>query len=139
MTAPIPIPDWLPWWVPVALLAPALLYALVFFFMPFSVLGVKGRLDSIEVRLDEIQGEIRSLALRMPELSAKSHFDDLYTTPPLEQARRHHVPLAQPPIPPASRDAEADGSSPGFLGRRVEGTRRAVQTNREEPRLDWPG
>ena len=41
-------PDWVPWWVPMVLLVPALLYALAFLFMPFSVLGVKTRLEVIE-------------------------------------------------------------------------------------------
>ena len=35
--------------------------------MPFSVFGVKGRLDGVEARLDEIQAEIRALSLRLPE------------------------------------------------------------------------
>ena len=54
MTSPISLPDWLPWWVPILLLLPALLYGLMFLFMPFSLIGVKGRLDAIEARLDEI-------------------------------------------------------------------------------------
>ena len=66
MTLPFTLPDWLPWWVPIVLLVPALLYALAFLFMPFSVIGVKSRLEVIEARLDEIQGEIRHLALRLP-------------------------------------------------------------------------
>ena len=41
MNVPFILPDWMPWWVPMVLLVPALLYALAFLFMPFSVLGVK--------------------------------------------------------------------------------------------------
>ena len=67
MTLPFTLPDWVPWWVPIVLLVPALLYALAFLFMPFSVIGVKGRLEAMEARLDEIQAEIRSLSLRLPE------------------------------------------------------------------------
>ena len=81
MNLPIPLPDWVPWWVPLALLVPCLLYALAFLFMPFSVIGMKSRLEAIEARLDEIQGEIRSLSLRMPERAARAHFDELYTAP----------------------------------------------------------
>ena len=57
MTLPFTLPDWLPWWVPIVLLVPALLYVLAFLFMPFSVIGVKSRLEVIEARLDEIQGD----------------------------------------------------------------------------------
>ncbi len=67
MIGPLTLPDWLPWWMAVAILVPCVLFALAFVLMPFNVFGVKGRLDMIEARLDEIQGEIRALALRLPE------------------------------------------------------------------------
>jgi hypothetical protein len=111
MTLPFALPDWLPWWVPVLIVIPALLYAIVFLLMPFSVFGVKGRLDLIDARLDEIQGEIRSLSLRLPE--------------------EHGV---RPPVPPASADAllrRAREEPP-------EERRRPAGPDRAEPRLDWP-
>lgn len=57
------LPDWTGL---VALLVLALL-ALCLVVMPFSVFGVKGRLDNIEAQLDEIRAELRVLAARMPE------------------------------------------------------------------------
>ena len=77
------LPDWLPPWVQIVLTAAVILLLLMFAAMPFSVFGVKARLDLIEARLDELQGEIRNLALRLPE--------------PEDQAGR----LLHPPIPPA--------------------------------------
>jgi hypothetical protein len=71
MTLPYTLPDWVPWWVNIAILVPVVLFALAFLLMPFSVFGIKGRLESVEARLDEIQGEIRSLALRLPEPSLR--------------------------------------------------------------------
>src|SRR5579871_943918 len=67
MNLPVPLPDWLPWWVPVVVLVPALLYGLLFLLMPFSVFGLKGRLDVIEARIDELHADVRSLTLRLPE------------------------------------------------------------------------
>ncbi len=67
MTTPLPLPDWFPWWAQLVILITALLFGLMFLLMPFAVFGVKGRLELLEARLDEIQGEIRSLALRLPE------------------------------------------------------------------------
>jgi len=87
MTLPFPLPDWLPWWVPLVVLVPALLYLLLFLVMPFSVFGLKGRLDLIDARLDEIQGEIRALALRLPEAG--------------------DAPSLRPPIPPAAERVAA--------------------------------
>ena len=96
MTSPLPLPDWVPLWVHVVILLTALLFALLFLLMPFSVFGVKARLEGVEARLDEIQGEIRSLALRLPE-PIEPGLD--YVTPD-ERGR------SWPPIPPAAQRAE---------------------------------
>ena len=93
MTSPLPLPDWIPWWVHLVILLAALLFALLFLLMPFSVFGTKARLEGIEARLDEIQGEIRSLSLRLPE--AYDAGDD-YVAPGTRASQR-------PPIPPAPR------------------------------------
>jgi len=88
MTSPLPLPDWVPWWVHLAILLLALFFGIMLLLTPFSVFGVKGRLEAVEARLDEIQGEIRSLALRLPEPSI-----DEFDEPPRSRRR--------PPIPPA--------------------------------------
>ena len=93
MTSPLPLPDWVPWWVHLAVLLALLLVAVMFALMPFSVFGTKTRLEAIEVRLDEIQAEIRSLALRLPELSLPD--EDAQTGYRPRDGRR------LPPIPPA--------------------------------------
>src|SRR5271156_2082366 len=109
-------PDWVPWWVPMVLLVPALLYALAFLFMPFSVLGVKTRLEVMEGRLDEIQQEIRHLALRLPAGPREVDFEDVYA--PIQQtSRRKPWVSARPPIPPApqdlyNNDAQMDRQAP---------------------------
>src|ERR1700755_2673920 len=103
MNTLIAFPDWVPWWVPMVLLVPALLYGLAFVFMPFSVLGVKTRLEVIEGRLDEIQQEIRHLALRLPVGPREVDFEDVYA--PIQQASRRTAAVNdRPPIPPAARD-----------------------------------
>jgi hypothetical protein len=119
MTWPFPLPDWLPWWVPLAVLVPALFYAVLFLAMPFSVFGLKGRLDQIEERLEEIQDDIRRLAARPPETNRGPASDappggPRQEAPPTPDMSRHAEPLA--PRRPA----------PGDTPRRV------------EPRLDWP-
>ncbi len=93
MTSPLPLPDWVPWWVHLAVLLALLFVAVMFALMPFSVFGTKSRLETIEIRLDEIQAEIRSLALRLPELSP------LDEDPPSGFRLRTGGRL--PPIPPA--------------------------------------
>jgi hypothetical protein len=106
MTSPLPLPDWVPWWVHLAILLAVLFVALMFVLMPFSVFGTKSRLEGIEARLDEIQGEIRSLALRLPEPSVAE---------PEEEA--HPMPRGgfRPPIPPAP--SYAPKGAPARTGR----------------------
>lgn len=112
MSSPLPLPDWVPWWVHFAVLLAGLFLVVLYVFLPFSVFGVKGRLEAIDARLDEIQGEIRSLTLRLPEPSFAEEED--YAGPVR--------PSLGPPIPPA----------PAAAGRTRTG---AGRQDRTEPRL----
>ena len=137
MTLPFTLPDWLPWWVPIVLLVPVLLYALLLLAMPFNVFGVKARLDSVEARLDEIQHEIRSLALRLPEPLRGTAFDETgYAQPPPEPPRARPAAPLRPPIPPAP-PLDSAGSSDAFYADRGEMPRYGLDRGaRSEPRLD---
>jgi hypothetical protein len=137
MTLPFTLPDWLPWWVPIVLLVPALLYALAFLFMPFSVIGVKSRLEVVEARLDEIQHEIRHLSLRLPETGRAADYDEIYAPEPTVQPRPAPV-TARPPIPPAPHELEDQEPRelPSRAARREDDRKPAG--GRAEPRLDWP-
>ncbi len=73
MVAMLGLPSWIPWWLPLLVLVPGVAWLLAMLPMPFAVLGVRGRLEGIEARLDELQAEIRSLALRLPEPDPMSH------------------------------------------------------------------
>jgi hypothetical protein len=142
------LPDWLPWWVPLALLVPALLWALSFLFMPFSVFGVKSRLEVIEARLDEIQNEIRHVALRLPAVAIPGpDYDDVY--PPRMHEPRVDRIMSRPPIPPAPHElynthdqepggpALEDRAPPPPNARPVRRNEPPPRPQRAEPRLDW--
>jgi hypothetical protein len=73
MVAMLGLPSWVPWWLPLLVLVPGVAWLLAMLPMPFAVLGLRGRLEGIEARLDELQQEIRTLALRMPEPDPGSH------------------------------------------------------------------
>jgi hypothetical protein len=142
MSLPFTLPDWLPWWVPILLLVPALMYALAFLFMPFSVIGLKGRLEAVEARLDEIQGEIRGLALRLPEPMRTTSYDDVYAPPvtaPPPRRRDDAPPISRPPIPPAAYDMDdEDPRTVRLSSRRDQGRGEPPRPIRTEPRLDRP-
>jgi hypothetical protein len=115
MNLPFTLPDWLPWWAALPILVVVCFYALAVFVMPFSVLGVKPRLASIEARLDEIQGEIRSLALRLPEPGRRGEMPRQEERPPVppraaaapavaeERPRMAPPPLTARPVPSVPR------------------------------------
>jgi hypothetical protein len=135
-------PDWVPWWVPMVLLVPALLYALAFLFMPFSVLGVKTRLEVIELRLDEIQQEIRHLALRLPVGPREVDFEEVYA-PAQRTSRREPLVSDRPPIPPAPQDLMKNVNEPSERPAPASNMRPSrrqepliVRPQRSEPRLD---
>ena len=88
MTSPLSLPDWVPAWVQLVLLIIGALFALAFLAMPFSVFGVKSRLEALEAHLDELHGEIRAMTLRLPSSG------EAYQEP------APRAPAARPPVPP---------------------------------------
>lgn len=147
MNLPVLFPDWVPWWVPLVVLLPALLYALAFLFMPFSVIGLKSRLEVMEARLDEIQNEIRHLSLRLPAPARQNDFDDGYIAQPPPAARHVEPANTRPPIPPAPHELMDDDDYPDDRPPPPPHTRPVrgrgdppppARPTRSEPRLDWP-
>lgn len=155
MTIPVALPDWVPWWVPIVLLLPALLWALAFLVMPFGVLGLKSRLDLLEARLDEVQNEIRLLSLRLPAGPREVDFADVYAPiatvtarraqPDPEPERARTPPLPErPPIPPAAHDlyeeedgpVEREAPPPHMRPIRRLDAPAVIRADRVEPRLD---
>jgi hypothetical protein len=120
----------LPEWTGLLALILLALVGLAYLLLPFAVFGVKGRLDVIEAQLDEIQAEIRSLALRassgdlLPRRSAALSADEWVDPPSARRssgaAAEEPTPRVSPPIPPPARWPEG-------------------RPARAEPRLDLPG
>ena len=100
----------LPEWSGLVVLLLGLLFIGAFLMMPFSVFGLKSRLDAIEAQLDDVQQEIRSLALRLPEPMVRRRpaatADDGYDDPPPllgrpeSSLREERAPRMTPPVPP---------------------------------------
>ena len=123
MQLPFSLPDWAPPWVGFVIIVVGVLFLLAFLLMPFNVFGLKGRLDGVEARLDEIQREIRALVLRLPEPGRTEYEPEL-------DDRRSWSANAQtlPPMPPRMADYDRPAPSPG---RRV-----STRPSRSEPRFD---
>lgn len=123
MVSVLSLPDWTPAWVQAVILCVAGLFAVSFLALPFAVFGIRGRLEMIEARLDEIQGEIRSLSLRLPEPSQDDDWS-LYGRRP-----------DRPPIPPAPRDIVAQERARPIPVPAPPVKKAAVRADRTEPRL----
>jgi hypothetical protein len=104
----------LPEWTGLILLLVLLLLGACLLLMPFSVFGVKGRLDAIEAQLDEVRAELRALAARMGDGRVRN-------LTPVESD------FDMPPPPVAAEDRPLRRAHP-----EVPTTRRA------EPRITWP-
>ncbi|MFC3126642.1 hypothetical protein ACFOD4_16375 [Pseudoroseomonas globiformis] len=115
----------MPEWTGLLLLLLGLLCAAAFLLMPFSVFGVKARLEALEVQLDEIQSEIRELALSIQDPLAARRPGPVsadWTEPPSLGGSRlpsHEAPRVVPPVPPPPAYPQ-------------------TPARRAEPRLDWP-
>ncbi|HWL80821.1 MAG TPA: hypothetical protein VNR89_07710 [Roseomonas sp.] len=117
----------MPEWTGLLLLLLGLLCAAAFLLMPFSVFGVKARLEALEVQLDEIQGELRELALRLEDPAMARRpiaATEAWAEPPAlaqRPAPPREPPRVTPPVPPPATWPTGTGRSP-----------------RAEPKLDWP-
>ncbi len=106
--AALTIPGLPGWTGLVAALALALL-GLCFLVMPFSVFGLKSRLESIEAQLDEAQAELRSISARLADGPRRPLMMDDLDMPSPPRASERQPPSAPPPI-----------------------------SGRAEPRINWP-
>lgn len=70
------LPDWAPSWLGPAILVVGLMLALAFLLMPFSVFGVKTRLEAVEARLAELQAELRASGHSLPGPRHGEHYED---------------------------------------------------------------
>ena len=107
------LPGWMPGWMFLLLALPVLLWALAFLRMPFSVVGVKGRIESLESQIDALQDELRTMAMRgagMASAASSSFesFDDVPNFGRLKKSQRDYAepvpvpqPMARPAPPPA--------------------------------------
>jgi hypothetical protein len=77
---PFALPDWMPAWMFLLLAVPVLLYVLAFLLMPFSVFGVKARLEALEAQIESLQDELRVMTMRsagvLPRGRATAERDD---------------------------------------------------------------
>ncbi len=121
LAARLAIPG-LPEWTGLLALLVLLLTALAYLMMPFSVFGLKGRMEGLEAQLDEVQAEIRNLSLRLADHPRRPLSEDWVEPPGSRRVVAPEPPVrSAPPVPPPAAWPEPPPRS-----------------GRTEPRLDWP-
>lgn len=135
MNLPFILPAWLPAWVFLLLAIPALLYMLAFLLMPFSVFGVKARLEAVEAQLDAVTEELRNLNFQARGVSGRHFMDEkpAYDLPNFGRPRPAEPSPAEtraaPPPPPLTASVPPRDRQPApRLPQRP--------ARRTEPRLD---
>ncbi|MCE2564098.1 hypothetical protein [Komagataeibacter sp. FNDCF1] len=131
-------PQWMPPWAQAVLLVGGVLLALVWLLVPFAVFGVKGRLDGLAIQIDDLQAELRVLAMGLnapaaPPAASPAGPEPLADAP----SPRHAQPAAplwepEPPRPatmPARPDhAEGDSDIPAYARRAPHAPRQPAAT-----------
>ena len=125
MSSLLPFPADLPWWATLAILVPVAIYALLLLAMPFSVFGLKSRLDQIEGQLEGIAEELRGISARLPNRAAAPA-----VAVPASPVYREPA-LAAAPLPSAAEMAAS------MRPLRAESDPEPAPRARAEPRLDW--
>jgi hypothetical protein len=138
---PFALPDWMPPWAALIIAIVAALYALLFLIMPFSVFGVKGRIDALEAQIEQLHDEVRMLAMRAAGIiPAQDPRESLSrVAPEVQRPRPAPSPPAASPRAELSeferlKNAQRAAPSPSYAPRRRDAP--PLPRGRAEPRLD---
>lgn len=137
MNFPSTLPDWMPGWAILALAVPVLLWLLAFLLVPFSVIGLKARLESLEGQVEAMHEDLRIMAMRASGAlpPAARHLDPYDDVPNFGALKRGRASAMEEPEPP--RPAPIPTPQPGSpLGRERMAPMPPSMRTRREPRLD---
>lgn len=105
MNLPFSLPDWMPGWVFLLLALPVLLYLLAFLMMPFSVFGVKARIELLETQIDALHEDVRTITMRaagvLPPASAEFDRYANNDVPHFGRIKNSQRGYVEPELPPA--------------------------------------
>lgn len=94
------LPDWLPGWAILALTVPVVLWCLAFLLVPFSVIGVKARLEALEEQMEAMHEELRLMAMRASgALTTTARQLDPYDDVPQFNVLKRGQAAAEPELP----------------------------------------
>lgn len=138
MSLPFSIPPWMPGWLFLLLALPALLYVLVFAMMPFSVFGVKARIESLEAQIDSLHEDLRTMAMRANGIlpPASTQLDAYDDVPNFGRIKKSRSVVPEPALPPARPATVAAAPIIPTRERLAPAAPPPRPARRTEPRLD---
>lgn len=85
-------PEWIPWWLQLAIVGVVIIFGICFLLMPFSVFGLKSRLTYLDHQMEDIQAQLRVLLKRIPDARERLEFKlQPVATPESEAAREENA------------------------------------------------
>ncbi|MBB2162823.1 hypothetical protein HLH48_22295, partial [Gluconacetobacter sacchari] len=102
---PFPFSDWMPWWLQLVLLILGMLFVFLWMLVPFAVFGVKGRLDALALQIEDLQAELRVLAVRPEERMPAPAVAPRAAPAPIVEPVSPAPPPVRAPAPVAASDA----------------------------------
>ena len=122
---PFALPDWMPAWMFLLLAVPVLLYVLAFLIMPFSVFGVKARIESLEAQIEALHDEVRMMSMRSAGVlqrgrTARDVDDDVPDFAHLKKSQRSYAePVVTQVTPRPAAPAPAPSPAPAMRPRPI--------------------
>jgi hypothetical protein len=141
MNLPFTLPDWMPGWAFLLLALPALLWFLAFLLVPFSVFGVKARLEALEAQIDSMHEDLRVMAMRAsgalpPAPRNLDSYDEVPNFGMLKKSRAGFPPQMEEPAPEPRRAPIPQPIAPVMPVRERLAPTPPPRPRRTEPRLD---
>jgi len=144
------LPDWMPPWAVLAIGLPALLWVLAFLLVPFSVIGLKSRIEGLEAQIDSLHEDLRTMGMRMSGVlpPASRSFEDVPDFGQIKRARGGMAAAPEAPRPdpyatqyqaprgyaPAPQQQQQQQQGPALTAKRDPPP--APRPRRAEPRFD---
>lgn len=92
-------PEWIPWWLQLAIVGVVIIFGICFLLMPFSVFGIKSRLTYLDHQMEDIQAQLSVLLKRIPDARERLEFKlQPVATPESEMARDESVARERKPV-----------------------------------------
>lgn len=91
-------PEWIPWWLQLAIVGVVIIFGICFLLMPFSVFGIKSRLTYLDHQMEDIQAQLSVLLKRIPDARERLEFKLQPVATPESDVAREEIAVKEKKI-----------------------------------------